>query len=90
MRNKLLLPGNELLEKRPVGSNDNNEEEELSTITCKDIGKETETGPAKSKPEIHVPTPEQSLISDFQIVTDLQVSAFDKLSWCSISFSLTN
>ncbi|XP_019849999.1 PREDICTED: TBC1 domain family member 15-like [Amphimedon queenslandica] len=67
VRNTFLPPDSEqLLERRPVETND--EEEEISTITCKDI--ETGGNIAKSKPD--VATPEQSLISDFQIVTNLQ------------------
>ena len=52
----------DLLDERPGSDKD---DEEISTITCHDL---------ISKEKQHLPDPDASLITDFQLVTDLRVS----------------
>lgn len=52
----------DLLDERPCSDKD---EEEISTITCHDL---------TSKDKHQLPDPDASLITDFQLVTDLRVS----------------
>ena len=64
--------GKDMLEYRPKVSHDkSHDEEEIATITCQDIK-------TKGSGKGLTPDPDMSLITDFQVVSDLSVS--DQLS----------
>lgn len=79
-----LRPGHdELLDKRPRPVE---EDEEISTLTCKEVEKEEPSSRTQQVAPRATPTgtngtaknidPDASLIADFQIITDLRVSLY--------------
>jgi len=69
---------------RPGTEDEEDIEEKIQTVVCSDVrpgASPTGTGVAKIRGVVAEPDPEASLITDFQIITDIRVS-LGALSWC--------
>ena len=68
---------------RPGTENEEDIEEKIQTVVCSDVrpgASPAGTGVAKIRGVVAEPDPEASLITDFQIITDIRVS-LGALSW---------